>query len=138
MAVALAVIAKENYPLYVRTASPGNELKFLYTIHTSIDVIEEKISSISKTAGDLRELYLGLLYPTEDYKVYGYVTNTKIKLVVVVESSHLVLRDNEIRQMFRRIHSAYTDMVCDPFYVPGETVVSKSFENVIKGIISSE
>lgn len=30
---------------------------------------------------------------------YGYVTNTKIKFVVIVESSHTTLRDNEIRQV---------------------------------------
>lgn len=59
----------QNYPLYVKTTSPGNDLKFLYTIHTSLDVIEEKVLTVNKTASDLRELYLGLLYPTEDYKV---------------------------------------------------------------------
>lgn len=59
----------QNYPLFVKTSSPGNDLKFLYTIHTSLDVIEEKVLTVNKTASDLRELYLGLLYPTEDYKV---------------------------------------------------------------------
>ena len=41
-------------------------------------MVEEKIATGSKNANDSRELYLGLLYPTEDYKVYGYVTNTKV------------------------------------------------------------
>lgn len=49
-----------------------NELKFHYTVHTSLDVVEEKISSVSKSLGDQRELYLGLLYPTEDYKVHPF------------------------------------------------------------------
>ena len=30
---------------------------------------------------------------------YGYVTNTKIKFVVVVESANNFLRDNEIRMV---------------------------------------
>lgn len=122
-----------------------NELKFHYTVHTSLDVVEEKISSVGKSIGDQRELYLGLLYPTEDYKVhpfgknyedllfciivivlilwslqnnrpnlycskqrlnilncltrYGYVTNTKVKFVIVVDSSNTSLRDNEIRSV---------------------------------------
>ncbi|GIX91371.1 trafficking protein particle complex subunit 2-like protein [Caerostris darwini] len=138
MAAAIAVISKENYPLYVKTSSPGNDLKFLYTIHTSLDVIEEKVLTVNKATSDLRELYLGLLYPTEDYKVYGYVTNTKIKFIVVVESSHTTLRDNEIRQMFRRIHASYADMVCNPFYTAGEVISSKSFEAIIKSIMSTE
>jgi len=59
----------QNYPLFLKTIPTENELKFYYTVHTSLDVVEEKISSISKNTNDPRELYLGLLYPTEDYKV---------------------------------------------------------------------
>ena len=62
----------QNYPLYIKTIPTENELKF-YTVHTSLDVVEEKISSIGKNTNDLRELYLGLLYPTEDYKVYPFI-----------------------------------------------------------------
>ena len=60
----------QNYPLFIQTVPTENELKFYYTVHTSLDVVEEKISSVGKNTNDLRELYLGLLYPTEDYKVY--------------------------------------------------------------------
>ena len=60
----------QNYPLYIRSVPTQNELKFHYTVHTSLDVVEEKISSVGKALADQRELYLGLLYPTEDYKVY--------------------------------------------------------------------
>lgn len=62
----------QNYPLYIRSVPTQNELKFHYTVHTSLDVVEEKISAVGKSLGDQRELYLGLLYPTEDYKVYPY------------------------------------------------------------------
>jgi len=138
MAICVAVIGKENYPLFIKTISADNELKFYYTVHTSLDVVEEKISSVGKNTNDLRELYLGLLYPTEDYKVYGYVTNTKIKLVIVVESSNTTLRDNEIRSMFRKLHNAYVDMLCNPFYIPGENVTSKSFEKVVNSMMVQE
>ena len=30
---------------------------------------------------------------------YGYVTNTKIKFIIVVNSSNITLRDNEIRSV---------------------------------------
>uniref|UniRef100_A0A674E614 Trafficking protein particle complex subunit 2L n=1 Tax=Salmo trutta TaxID=8032 RepID=A0A674E614_SALTR len=70
MAVCIAVIAKENYPLFIRSVPVQNELKFHYTVHTSLDVVEEKISAVGKAMADQRELYLGLLYPTEDQKVY--------------------------------------------------------------------
>lgn len=60
----------QNYPLYIQSVPTENELKFHYTVHTSLDVVDEKISAMGKALVDQRELYLGLLYPTEDYKVY--------------------------------------------------------------------
>lgn len=45
-------------------------------VHTSLDVVDEKISAMGKALVDQRELYLGLLYPTEDYKVYPSLLST--------------------------------------------------------------
>ncbi|XP_054627752.1 trafficking protein particle complex subunit 2-like protein isoform X2 [Dunckerocampus dactyliophorus] len=136
MAVCIAVIAKENYPLYIRSVSTQNELKFHYTVHTSLDVVEEKISAVGKSLGDQRELYLGLLYPTEDYKVYGYVTNSKVKFVIVVDSSNTSLRDNEIRSMFRKLHNSFTDVMCNPFHTPGNSIQSKAFNEIVSGMMA--
>ncbi|XP_066205122.1 trafficking protein particle complex subunit 2-like protein isoform X2 [Saccopteryx leptura] len=112
-----------------------NELKFHYMVHTSLDVVDEKISAMGKTLVDQRELYLGLLYPTEDYKVYGYVTNSKVKFVMVVDSSNTALRDNEIRSMFRKLHNSYTDVMCNPFYNPGDHIQSRAFDNMVTSMM---
>ncbi|KAJ6657154.1 hypothetical protein lerEdw1_002743 [Lerista edwardsae] len=158
MAVCIAVIAKENYPLYIKSIPTENELKFHYTVHTSLDVVDEKISAMGKALVDQRELYLGLLYPTEDYKVYllmlfqfcdflpvavfldqpsryGYVTNSKVKFVMVVDSSNTALRDNEIRSMFRKLHNSYTDVMCNPFYNPGDQIQSRAFDNMVTSMM---
>ncbi|KAM6430668.1 trafficking protein particle complex subunit 2-like protein isoform 2-T2 [Liasis olivaceus] len=135
MAVCIAVIAKENYPLYIKSAPTESELKFHYTVHTSLDVVDEKVSALGKALVDQRELYLGLLYPTEDYKVYGYVTNSKVKFVMVVDSSNTALRDNEIRSMFRKLHNSYTDVMCNPFYNPGDQIQSRAFDNMVMSMM---
>uniref|UniRef100_A0A7N4P025 Trafficking protein particle complex subunit 2-like protein n=1 Tax=Sarcophilus harrisii TaxID=9305 RepID=A0A7N4P025_SARHA len=156
MAVCIAVIAKENYPLYIRSIPAEQELKFHYTVHTSLDVVDEKVSAMGKALVDQRELYLGLLYPTEDYKVsllsrlgipcvksmfpnqlhrYGYVTNSKVKFVMVVDSSNTALRDNEIRSMFRKLHNSYTDVMCNPFYNPGDRIHSRAFDNMVTSMM---
>ncbi|KAK1330350.1 hypothetical protein QTO34_010539 [Cnephaeus nilssonii] len=143
MAVCVAVIAKENYPLYIRSVPTENELKFHYMVHTSLDVVDEKISAMGKALVDQRELYLGLLYPTEDYKVlfpnqlcrYGYVTNSKVKFVMVVDSSNTALRDNEIRSMFRKLHNSYTDVMCNPFYNPGDRIQSRAFDSMVTSMM---
>ncbi|XP_021462803.1 trafficking protein particle complex subunit 2-like protein isoform X2 [Oncorhynchus mykiss] len=125
----------KNYPLFIRSVPVQNELKFHYTVHTSLDVVEEKISAVGKAMADQRELYLGLLYPTEDYKVYGYVTNSKVKFVIVVDSSNTSLRDNEIRSMFRKLHNSFTDVMCNPFYNPGDTIQSKAFDSIVSAMM---
>ncbi|NXM91904.1 TPC2L protein, partial [Oenanthe oenanthe] len=150
----------QNYPLYIRSVPTENELKFHYTVHTSLDVVDEKISAMGKALVDQRELYLGLLYPTEDYKVYGYVTNSKVKFVMVVDSSNTALRDNEIRsvsaasrapwgagnnksihspplpfQMFRKLHNSYTDIMCNPFYNPGDRIHSRAFDTMVNSMM---
>ena len=90
-------------------ADPAQELTFHYSLHTSLDVIEEKLSASNKAAGsDQRELYLGALNSSEHQKVFGYVTNTRIKFVIIVDSSNTSLRDNETRQMFRSVYFIFT------------------------------
>lgn len=132
MAVCVAVIGKENSPLYVWVGSGREELHLHYLPHTALDVIQEKVAAVSKTP-DTRELYLGLLYASEEYKVYGYTTNTRIKFVIITDAGNTTLRDNEIRMMFRRLHNMYTNVVCNPFYIPGEQITSREFE---KGIVA--
>ncbi|KAK7868786.1 hypothetical protein R5R35_003631 [Gryllus longicercus] len=135
MAVCVAVIGKDNSPKFISCLNPELELQFHYKVHTSLDVVEEKLSSAGINTGDVRELYLGLLYSTEEHKIFGYVTNTKIKFIVVVESANTLLRDNEVRTMFRRLHNLYTDVVCNPFYIPGDPITSKNFDDTVKSIM---
>uniref|UniRef100_A0A2K6ATI2 Trafficking protein particle complex subunit 2-like protein n=1 Tax=Macaca nemestrina TaxID=9545 RepID=A0A2K6ATI2_MACNE len=107
MAVCIAVIAKENYPLYIRSTPTENELKFHYMVHTSLDVVDEKISAMGKALVDQRELYLGLLYPTKDYKV-----------------------------MFRKLHNSYTVVMCNPFYNSGDRIQSsRAFDNMVTSMM---
>nr|XP_022912956.1 trafficking protein particle complex subunit 2-like protein [Onthophagus taurus] len=125
MAVCIAIIGKDNSPKYFTCSNPYEELFFQYKVLSSLDIIEEKLNIASKGGTDVRELYLGMLYSLETHKIYGYVTNTKIKIVIVVESSNTILRDNEIRTMFKKIHSIYADHVCNPFHIPGDQIISK-------------
>ncbi|KAF0302528.1 Trafficking protein particle complex subunit 2-like protein [Amphibalanus amphitrite] len=136
MAVCVAVIGKENAPLYLLTADPAAELQFHYTVHTALDVVEEKLAATGKTAADSRELYLGALYSTEEHRVFGYATNTKIKFIIVVEAANVSIRDNEIRTMFRRLHAAYTDMVCNPFYLPARPITARAFDRTVRQMVT--
>lgn len=128
MAVCVAVIGKDNSPKYIRCLDESAALQFHCKVHTSIDIIEEKLNCGNKTAVDIRDLYLGLLYVTDEYKMYGYATNTKIKFIIVLQSSNVSIRDNEVKMIFKKLHMAYSNAVCNPFYIPGDQINSKSFD----------
>lgn len=58
---------------------------------------------------------------------YGYVTNTRIKLVLVTSStspSGSNIRDAEVRTALRRLHALYADAICNPFHLPGDQITS--------------
>ncbi|XP_043489931.1 trafficking protein particle complex subunit 2-like protein [Polistes fuscatus] len=135
MAVCVAVIGKDNSPKYIKCADESLALQFHYKVHTSIDIIEEKLNIGNKTAVDIRDLYLGLLLTTEEFKIYGYATNTKIKFVIVLQSSNISFRDNEVKTIFKKLHTAYSNAVCNPFYVPGSSINSKSFDSSVTEIM---
>ena len=51
--------------------------------------------------------FLGVLYLVQDYKVYGYVTNTGIRLVLIFDD-----KDNKdaslVKALFRKLHTLFT------------------------------
>ncbi|XP_073848919.1 trafficking protein particle complex subunit 2-like protein [Musca autumnalis] len=136
MAVCVAIIGKDNSPLYLSTTDMDKELELQYRVHAALDVIEEKCQSGVKGAPETKELYLGLLYATETHKIYGFVTNTKIKFILVIDSGNIALRENEVRAMFRNLHILYTDAVCNPFFLPGEQLVSKKFDRAVQKLMN--
>ena len=37
--------------------------------------------------------------------------------------------------MFRKLHTAYTNIMANPFYLPGENITSSKFAAMVKGIM---
>ncbi|GAA50464.1 trafficking protein particle complex subunit 2-like protein [Clonorchis sinensis] len=137
MAACVAVISDSNQLLYLRTAECPDPLFYHFKVHAALDVVGDKLAKRAAYSGgghEHTEPYLGLLYPMEDHRLYGYVTNTQIKFIVVLESPTSPLnstsqaaggsspslqhQDSEIRSLFQCLHSAYVDLVSSPFYTP--------------------
>ncbi|CAG9799629.1 unnamed protein product [Chironomus riparius] len=133
MACSVAIISKDNSPLYVLAADIEKEIELQYCFHSALDIVEEKSNTANKNP-DTRDLFLGLLYATELYKIYGYMTNTKIKFILIVDSLNSAFRENEIRAMFRSIHIEYVNYISNPFIIPNEQIFSKTFDRNIRNI----
>ncbi|KAL8293688.1 hypothetical protein RQP46_000389 [Phenoliferia psychrophenolica] len=113
--LAIAVLGKHGNPLFLKSYSTRQgaeaDLKWHYAAHTALDFFEERELPAAKTT----EAYLGLLYAMEDYAVYGYQTNTRIKFVVVLALADAVVRDLDVKTLFRAIHNAYVSHISNPF-----------------------
>ncbi|KAJ1443629.1 Trafficking protein particle complex subunit 2 [Sesbania bispinosa] len=84
MIVCVAVVGHQNNPLYIQSFTEADDaLKLHHIVHCSLDVVDERVNNPKKSGPMLNETFLGLLYPIENYKVYGYLTNTKVKFILV-------------------------------------------------------
>ncbi|KAK4056668.1 hypothetical protein OIO90_002220 [Microbotryomycetes sp. JL221] len=111
----IAVIGKHGNPLFLQSYANDRggqaDLKWHYAAHTSLDFFEERELPSANTV----ESYFGLLYAMEDYAVYGYQTNTRIKFVVILQLADAVVRDFDVKTIFRAIHNAYISYMSNPF-----------------------
>ena len=94
---------------------------------------------------------MGLLEAQENYKVYGYITCTQTKFIVVFDDvpiNETVAKDvcffhkkkqetdtmdftifsKHKKQFFDRLYTFYTNTVSNPFYVQDKKIVSQSFD----------
>ena len=97
-------------------------------IHTCLDVVEEK--------DDSSDSYLGLLTATEAYRVYGYASNTQIKLMVAVSEAG-DLKASNVGSLLRHIHTLYIDAVSNPFHPFNAPLDSPAFDASLAAIASS-
>ena len=82
------------------------------------------------------DCYLGLLYPIEELRVYGYQSNSRIKLIVVLDEDEV--KDAEMKALFRRLHALYVDTVSNPFISPDtELYDCTSFGRQIERIVEA-
>ena len=99
-----------------------------FILNSSLDIFD--IRARAKTL----DQDLGLLHPIDErLAAYGWLTNTGIKFIIIVdmmgrpvdqEDSRIGakpvygLRDAEVKPAFRAVHTAYIQLLQNPFYTP--------------------
>lgn len=133
---AIAIVNTTNSPLLIRTClddvDKEETTKLIYLLHASLDIVEEKPTS--------RENFLGLLYQCEKYRIYGLMSTTKVKVLLMVSHryNYNPPRENDIRLMLKDIHKKYVDATAmNPFYNPNEPVKSKRLDRFLDSLFTS-
>ncbi|GAB7348140.1 hypothetical protein MBLNU459_g6156t1 [Dothideomycetes sp. NU459] len=130
----IGVIGRQNNPLHIslfpadEAKEERNKLEFSFMLSTCLDIFEARIPS--KTVGQ----DFGLLQAIDErLAMYGWLTNTGVKFVIVVDmegraspqqdsknAAVLGLKNSDLTPAFQALQTAYIRLLRNPFYSPDE------------------
>lgn len=135
---AVAIVNTANCPLLIRTSyddiDKEKATNLIYLLHASLDIVQEKAEQPTS-----RDNFLGILYQCEQYKIYGLLSTTKVKILLMLSQryNYSQPRENDIRQMLKNIHKAYIDATAmNPFYKPSEPIKSRRLNSYLDSIFT--
>jgi hypothetical protein len=126
------------FPPHNNNAAPNANLEFLFLLNSCLDIFDLRARTTKLLDSDL-----GLLQAIDDrLACYGWLTNTGIKFIIVVDMmgrpppdpsedngpkdkrrltpAAVGLRDAELKPAFRAVQTAYIHLMLNPFYMPDE------------------
>jgi hypothetical protein len=113
-------------------------LTYHFLVNTTLDVFAARVPT--KTNGDSD---FGMLYAVDDAcALYGWLTNTGVKIVVAVEGpvgGEGGVSEGDMKNVFRALQTAYIGLVCNPFFDNDETrpITSRRFVADVRKIAES-
>ncbi|KAK7512141.1 Sedlin [Phyllosticta citriasiana] len=115
----IGIIGKHNNPLHISLFPPDarDALEFSFLLSSSLDVFEARLPH--KTA----DQDFGLLQAVDErLAMYGWMTNTGVKFVVVVDMEGRLATSNDPKASiaFKALQSAYIGLLRNPFYDPDQ------------------
>lgn len=87
-------------------------------------------------AGSSMDMYFGLLFPIEDYRVYGMYSNNYNKLIVICDSSGPEFPN--MRDVIISLSQSFTGAMQNPFQELGKPLRSKRLDAAVATITSRQ
>ena len=116
-------------------------LKHQFLLHSALELFAD--ASNSSASGSHGAMFVGFICAMEDFRFYGYRTNTKVKIIVSVKDDILPskpelqkARDDYIESAMVQIHSTYVDYMLNPFSAKQGNIRSKHFRQQMNQIAS--
>ena len=79
------------------------------------------------------EMYLGQLFPIDEFKVFGSYTNTQMKLIIVCYNS--ITEISGMRETMSALWSAFVSAIQNPFQETGKPLKSKKLDILVQQIV---
>lgn len=135
--VCAAVVGPANNPLFMGLYPPAGEADapvLAHMVHASLDAVEERLLLRRGPAGSGAEPYLGLLYPTQALRVYGAITNSAAKLVLVLDEA--APREEVLSRLLARLAALYVDARSNPLASGGDPITSAAFAAGVAALVA--
>ena len=143
--VAVCFVNRNDAPLYFKAFTGGAEesVRMQLACYASLDMADERANGIqiagtvSTSGGETpsRDPFLGLLLPVDEQKVFGYLTSTGIRILIVVRD--VLLREDRVRELFKGLHKLYADAISSPFAEINTRLSSPMFEEGVTRLCES-
>jgi len=118
-----------------------------FVIHSALDRFEE-ITALSigqrwRTPGatGTNAMWVGLLCPIDDMKIYGYLTNTGIKIMAAINDignankQWSLAREGGLKGLFANMHELYVEYTLNPFSIIREKISSARFDHGVDNLV---
>jgi len=77
-------------------------------------------------------MWVGLLCPMEELRVYGYLTNTNIKIMAILEGEDsgkpANISESGLKALFASLHELYVEYTLNPFSKIKYKIISPRFD----------
>jgi hypothetical protein len=154
---------------HINSSNQGCSLKHQFLLHSAMEIMNKQgvnnsnskntapsISTLSTstvpTSTNLVEastkganrMFRGLICIQEEYRFYGYTTNTAVNIIVAVkddilpiEKEAIYARDDMIQSLLGEIHNCYVEHTLNPFSARQGPIKSNKFQWQMRQILSA-
>eukprot|EP00934_Nitzschia_sp_Nitz4_P003436 Nitzschia sp. Nitz4//scaffold2_size372955//158279//158885//NITZ4_000412-RA/size372955-snap-gene-0.78-mRNA-1//-1//CDS//3329546745//3426//frame0 len=154
VALGLAVVGKNHELLYHQTFSgtAGEDLadtdeeestRLTFAMHAALDRLDQlsgpppgKAWRKLASSQGRSPFFAGLLCPMDEMKLYGYVTSTQVKFILILEDEARPMED-EVQSLFQQIHNLYVAHLMNPFKALETSAMSPGFDQGVHYYITA-
>lgn len=80
------------------------------------------------------DLYLGQLFNVEDYRIFGLLSNSHNKTIVICDNS-LTTDSAIVKEVIFQLNTAFVNAIQNPFQPIGSPLLMKSLDQIVHKIL---
>ncbi|CAD8107038.1 unnamed protein product [Paramecium sonneborni] len=126
------ILSQDDHPLYERrfplkkiTLGSQQLLNAQFILHAALDVFEEKYKSS-------KELFLKEIDQKQDYRIFGYVTPSNIRFLVLTDQE-----EEKVKGFCQLAHEQLIKVLMNPLYQLGSSISSSNFDHIIQQLLQN-